>query len=120
MAAINWANVLEVAAELTTVPLALQTSILAHVNGNGVAVDVFDGEDGTDTKLARQYKAAHMGAMTAEDAGGGAGPIISETEGAISRTYANLVTSSSDLGMTKYGRAFQMMCRMHAAGAWLP
>lgn len=128
MAAINWANVLEIApdavatAALTAVPVPLQTIILKWVNGNGIATDVFDGEDGDDTKLARQYMAAHIATLLTGASGGAsvAGPIISETEGAISRSYANTVaTTSSELDRTGYGSMFKMMARINACGAWL-
>lgn len=131
MAAINWANVLEIApdaaatASLTAVPVALQTHILAHVNTNGVAPAVFDGEDGAETGRARRYMAAHMATILTSGSGGSsmvAGPIISETEGGISRSYADHVAaagSSSELDRSAYGSVFKMMARINACGAWL-
>lgn len=129
MAAIDWDAVLEVApdatatAALTAVPAPLRTIVLAHVNGNGVATDVFDGEEGEETKRARQYLAAHMATVLTSSGGGNAavaGPIISETEGSISRSYANTVAeASSELDRTAYGSTFKLMCRINACGAWL-
>jgi hypothetical protein len=131
MAAINWANVLEIAvdavstAALTATPVPLQTHILAHVNGPGIAPDVFDGEDGAETGRARRYLAAHMATVLTSGSGGAvvAGPIISETEGAMSRSYANQIAasgSSSEFDRTAYGSVFKLMCRVNACGAWLP
>jgi hypothetical protein len=123
MAAITWANVLEVAisaadiAALTAVPVAAQTAILTWVNGNGVATDVFDGEDGDDTRLARQYMAAHIATLTATKEAP-AGPLVSESEGAISRSYQGMA-ASSELERTTFGSMFRMMARINACGAWL-
>lgn len=123
MAAIEWSHVLEVvinaadAAALTAVPVPAQTAILKWVNGNGIATDVFDGEDGDDTRLARQYMAAHIATLTASrDAV--AGPVTSETEGAISRSY-QAMAASSELDRTSYGSMFKTMARTNACGAWL-
>jgi hypothetical protein len=123
MAAINWANVLEIAinaadiAALTAVPVPAQTAILKWVNGNGIAIDVFDGEAGDDTKLARQYMAAHIATLTGNK-DSVAGPIVSETEGAISRSYQALA-ASSELDRTSFGSMFKRMALINACGAWL-
>lgn len=131
MAAITWDNVLEIApdatatAALTAVPVPLQTHILAHVNGNGVAVDVFDGEAGEETGRARRYLAAHMATVLTKAGGGDAavaGPIVSETEGSISRAYANTIAesgTSSELDRSAYGSMFKLMARINAGGAWV-
>jgi hypothetical protein len=131
MAAIDWDSVLEVApdatatAALTACPLPLRVCILAHVNGYGVAVDVFDGEDGEETGRARRYLAAHMATMLMAGSGAAAvaGPIVSESEGGISRSYANVVAESgvsSELDRSAYGSVFKQMCRLNACGAWIP
>jgi hypothetical protein len=131
MAAIDWDDVLEVApdatatAALTAVPVPLRTLILAHVNGNGIDPDVFDGESGEDTARARQYLAAHMATILTSGVGGSAavaGPIVSESEGGISRSYADHIAASgntSELDRTAYGSVFKLMCRVNACGAWL-
>ncbi len=117
MAAITWDNVLEVAAELSTVSDGWQMRILALVNGNGIDPDVFDGEDGNDTGMARCLLAAHFASLAG--LANTAGPITAETEGGISRSYGSMM-SGSMLGETSYGRQFQLLARMNAAGAWLP
>lgn len=131
MSAIDWDDVLEIApdatatAALTACPSPLRTHILAHVNGYGVDPDVFDGEDGEETGRARRYMAAHMSTILTSGAGGAsavAGPIISETEGSISRSYADHIAASgasSELDRTAYGSIFKMMARINACGAWM-
>lgn len=112
MAAITLTDVQAVLPEITAIPAAFFT----YVNTK-ISVDVFDGEDGISTKLVRIYLAAHM--ATAFGAAGerAAGPITSESEGGISRSYS--VLSSSLLGGTEYGIKALWLMRLAGAGAWL-
>lgn len=118
---IIWTDVTNVASELTTA-VGLQAVILAHVNGKGLDPAVFDGEDGTDTKLARSLLGAHMATMFAEQTefGSTAGPISAETEGGISRQYAVLARAGVELDRTAYGRWLEVMIRVNACGAYVP
>ncbi len=115
MAAIVLADVTALFAEITAVPAV----VLAWVNGNGIAVDVFDGEDGDTTKIARCSLAAHMATLFPTATAGAAGPITSETEGGISRAYGAIALTPSELNRTPYGQQFRWLCRMNAGGAWL-
>lgn len=116
MAAIVWNDVLAVAPELSSVANAWQTRILARVNGHGIDPDVFDGEAGSDTAMARCLLAAHMAVFAG--LGNAAGPITAETEGGISRSYASSSDTSS-YSETAYGRQFSLLCKMNAGGVWL-
>lgn len=108
MAAIVWADVVLIAPALSAVADGAHFPILAFVN---TAFDpkVFGGEESPRLRLARMYLAAHYGTITnATGQGGGntAGPIISETVGGVSRSYANLVggSGSETFISTIYGR----------------
>lgn len=116
MAAIVLADVQDVCPDVSAVPAA----ILAWVNGNGVRVDVFDGEDGATTKLVRCYLAGHFATIGNVIGGAGAGPLVSISEGGMSRSYAtsSLITSSM-LGGTQYGAQAALLMRLYAGGAWL-
>ncbi len=114
MAAIVLADVQAIAADITSVPAA----ILAFVNTK-IAVDVFDGEDGESTKLVRCYLAAHWATVLATLGGAAAGAITSESEGGISRSYAQMDMSGSALGATQYGIQALFFIRLYASGAWI-
>ncbi len=111
MSAITWDDVVALAPLLSTVDEDGQDIILAYVNE---ALDVrhFGGEAGTKTRLARIYLAAHFGTMSMPGAGGSAaGPVISESAGGLSITYANMVSGSGSgsLQRTSYGAMFQFL-----------
>lgn len=128
MSAITWPNVLEIApdaaatAALSAVPVPLQTHVLAHVNGSGLDPDIFDGEAGTDTGRARRYLAAHIATvltLNINGASGASGPLASETEGDISRSYVNILAlagMTSELDRTVYGSLFKLMARVAVGG----
>lgn len=106
MAAIVWSDVTGLAAELATFPAAGQTAILGAVN-TLLNVASFDGENGPITKLARMYLAAHLAASAAL---GGTGPLISETEGSLSRGYA-IPSGHGAFATTTYGSMYWMLLR---------
>ncbi len=112
MAAIVLADVQAVAPEITAIPAL----ILSWVNGHGVAVDIFDGESGDTTKLLRCYLAAHLATLVG--AASQTGAIVSESEGGISRSYAQ-ASEPSELGATGYGVQAKLLIRLYAGGAWL-
>ena len=116
MAAITWAHVTAFAAELSTVPTAAQTDILAYVNET-LAVDHLGGEDSISAKLARIYLAAHHGTVTNNGSNGPAGPLLSQSTADLSRTYAAFSPAGSDplLDTTPYGKMFRSMVRRSTA-----
>lgn len=107
MAAIAWADVVALAAELSTVPAPAQSIVLDHVN-TAFSVAKFGGEDSPRLKLVRVLYAAHMATMLTAGGELSAGPITSETASmnSISRSYATVDVSGSDLSLTPYGRQY--------------
>ncbi len=108
MADITWDDVVLIAPELSTTDSDAQDLILAYVN-EALAEAMFKANA---LKLARINLAAHMG--TGVGLGMAAGPVISETEGGLSRTYAAPVMSS-DLASTSYGRNLAFLFRTSKA-----
>lgn len=115
---ITWRDVVGVASELASVDEEVQFNILAYVNG-ALAVDEFGGEGSAMLKLARVYLAAHMATIGPASSGAAiAGPVISESAGGLSRTYAlvgSVTTGSFD--SSSYGRAFSDLVRRSTARA---
>jgi hypothetical protein len=125
MAAITWAQVVDFASEMSDVPLAAQTAILAWVNGT-LDVELFpDGEDDAGLTLTRIYLAAHFGAGSIPGTGssGPAGQVTSESAGGLSRSYGSASPSpalaASLWGSTEYGRKAAAMIRLVAGGPWV-
>jgi hypothetical protein len=107
MASIIWSDVVAMAPELALVPgVSAQNDILAYVN---VALDVslFGGESGPKLRLARIYLAAHFGKLSSQGGVGIAGPVIAESAGGLSRSYANLtMLGAHHFGGTVYADMF--------------
>lgn len=113
--AISWSNVVAHAPELSVVSSSAKTDILAYVN-ESLAVELFDGEDGPKTKLARIYLAAHLGAGVAVSGGATAvGAVTSESAGGLARSYGQaLVVDVASFGSTSYGQAYLQLVRSSA------
>lgn len=113
MAAITWANVVSVAAELSTTDPVAQGFYLDLAN-TGINPDVFGGEEHARLRLARIYFAAHLATMDRQRGTATAGPVTREKRGGVEREYANLMTIESgggDLGQTTYGQNYQALLR---------
>jgi hypothetical protein len=120
MAFIVWSDVTAIAPELVSTAPALQIFALAEANSI-VRVDAYDGENGITTKIARIMRAAHRATLMGHaDA---AGPIIAETEGALSTQYAAPFhpagDDGDDLRETAYGRQYLGLVRRSNARAWV-
>lgn len=122
MADITWSNVTAHYAELSTVGATVQTDLLAFVNAS-IDPEMFDGESGYRTKLARINLAAHFAAPTLTSAIGPAGVVSSESADGLSISYAVMTAALGDpsmLGTTKYGQAFLSLVNTSAArGGWV-
>ena len=118
MADIAWSDVESFAADLSAVDADAQTDILAWVNDALVVAD-FGGETGPKLRLARIYLAAHSGTIVLRGGSGAAGPVVSESAGPLSRTYAAGVVSASDslLDTTSWGKMFSLLVRTSPARA---
>lgn len=98
--AIVWTDVTAAAPALSAVSSTAQTQILA-----AVALQVGPNQWGalqTDGQLAL---ARHLGAVALQPVSG-AGPVISETVGPVSRSFANLAQTSAGLESTPWGREY--------------
>jgi len=99
-------DVLDFAAELSTVPDAAWTKILAHVNQINLTSDDTD----EDRVLARIYLAAHIGKKIKPGSNtSAAGPVTSESVGGVRRSYASVIatsTANSSLQTTPYGQLY--------------
>lgn len=118
MADITWTHVTNFAAELADVATDARTDILAHVN-TCLDVATLGGEDSALVKLARIYLAAHMGTLARPASTGEvAGPVTSESAGALARSYGSIAELSSGAlyGSTEYGREFSRLVRPKVAG----
>jgi hypothetical protein len=101
VAAIAWSDVVAQAPELATTATLAQTGILAVANVR-LNLSIFDGESGPTTYLARVLYAAHLASLIRL---GVSGPLIGESAGGLSRTYAAPFLQRSKLALTGYGNA---------------
>lgn len=115
MASITWADVTNHAPQLSVLAVGAQNDILAFVN-TLLDVNVLGGEESAMVKMARIYLAAHFGTVDTQGGSGPAGPVISETAGGLSRSYAQLMNSSGFTG-SSYGDQFVGLVRMSPARA---
>lgn len=122
MSAILWTDVEGIAPELSAVPVAGQTMILAHVND--VVTEVQWGGDAASPtlKMARVYYAAHMGVTTFLGSDGPSGPLTAEKAGGLSSSYAAPAISDSLLDSSPYGKILRTLIRQNpwARGPQLP
>lgn len=110
-APITWPDVLLIAAELDGLSEATRAAILAYVN-TALNENAFKP---AAFKLARMYLAAHLGELSATDGELVGGPVTSETEGGISKTYATAATTSVALDNTSYGAVYQQLVKTSRA-----
>ncbi len=109
MSAIVWADVVAVSSPLAATVLAVQTDLLTLVNtGFGAFPQIFDGEDGIKTRLARIYVAAHFASLPGAGEQRPAGPVTSQTRGGLSQSYQALSAGSRNdtWNDTQWGRRY--------------
>ena len=118
MAAVTWADVVALAPapELAEVEVAAQDHILAYVH-EVLSVSLLGGEESARLRRARVLLAAHMATMTGGEGGAViAGPVLSESTGSISRSYANLIGAAGrDFSGSSYGDEYVRLVRHSAA-----
>lgn len=117
MAIIAWSDVTARAPELAAVSAEAQTDYITMAN-DFVNVNMFDGEDGPRTKSARIYVAAHFATLDRLRGNPIAGPVIAESRGGLSRSYANLTQmslASGLFGQTTYGQNYATLVRTSRA-----
>lgn len=113
MAAIDWDDVTAWAPEMSGVAADAQTVILAYVNALSYDSTIALAEAAT---LAKILMAAHLGSSSL--GANSAGPVISESEGGLSRSYAMIATSTG-LGRTSYGQELKALLRRHCGGPFV-
>lgn len=101
---ITWGDVLGTAPELSTISELGQKSILQYVNQFD-----YSSIGGTPEEIyyLRVLLAAHFGSVTKRAGSGAAGPVISETAGALRRAYGMIPLSKlsfAGLNATMYGQ----------------
>ena len=101
---ITWSNVVAIAPELASVPLATQTAILSAVEAQ-----LAPSQWGARYDLACTYLAAHLGSASIAGGQGAAGPVTSETVGSVSRSYAAPAATTANTGSTSYGREYERL-----------
>lgn len=110
MTAILWSDVVAVSSPLSATVLSLQTDILELVNvGFAGLPEVFDGEDGIKTRMARIYIACHFASLPGAGEQRAGGPVVSESRGGLSRSYANLSSmahGNNTWSDTQWGRRY--------------
>lgn len=116
MSAIAWSDVtgtFPTDTLLVNLPVPAQTDILSYVNT--VLSVAFFGGDGIKLRLARLYFAAHMGFTEALRGAAGTitGPLIQETSGGLSRSYATGIAGirATSHASTGYGQLFDDLVR---------
>lgn len=103
MVDIEMEDVLDFAAELSTVSANAWERILAFVNQ--ITLTTLDSDE--DRALARIYLAAHLAKSTQGGSSLAAGPITSESVGGVRRSYGFVAASSSSaLTTTRYGQMY--------------
>lgn len=108
MASIDWTDVTGIAAELSTVSVEGQTTILDYVN-EALDPDNFGGEDSAELKLARIYLAAHHGTISKRKGNTAA---AAKKVGPLSLSY---FAASESMQQTSYGRDFAKMVKKTVA-----
>lgn len=116
VSAIEWSDVVGFASEMSSVAEEVQDYVLAYVN-DALDPDQFGGTASPKFRMARLFLAAHIGSGARPGTDGSVvGPVIAESAGGLSRTYANVVSSAmADLEATTYGQQFQAMIRRSPA-----
>jgi len=108
--AITWPDVVNFDSVLANVDPGAHLRILEHVNTT-LKVSEFGGEDCPKLRLARIYLAAHYGTLTMRG-GSKAGPLVSQTVGPISRSYAQVMAVGGSLfTTTSWGQAYLQLVR---------
>lgn len=113
---VTWDDVVMVDPTLATgIPDAYKALILAFVNS--LNPDMFKGPSSPTFKLARVFLACHFAQFPrASKTGGNRGPVISQSEGDVSQSFAvaTMMTTSA-LGSTEGGRYYQLLVQASPA-----
>lgn len=125
MADITWTDVTDLASELENWPdnavdaasrTRIRDLLLSYVN-DAHLVSVFDGEEGSKTKLVRMLLAAHAATMLTRASSNEAGVVQSEALGPQSKSYAAISSALTPEGLqaTQYGIQYVFMIQTSSA-----
>lgn len=117
MAPIAWSDVVAFSSPLASVDVTQQGILLAWVNKR--FAEVFDGEDGVSTKLARIWAVAHFASLPGSGDQRPAGPVVSQSRGGLSQSYASPPGNGADpnWSATQWGQRLATMLQGSKA-AW--
>lgn len=121
MAAITADDLIAYSAAMAAMDPVVMADILNLVNlGFPALPEIFDGEDGYKTRIARIYIALHFASLPGAGEQRAGGAVTSESRGGLSRSYAAPPTSSGDseFNDTQWGRRYLLLLRGSKAG-WL-
>jgi hypothetical protein len=109
MAAIVWSDVTAYVSALSTIDPVQQADLLAMANKSFVAI--FDGEDGTKTRMARIYYVAHFASQPGSGDQRAGGAVIGQTRGGLSQQYAPPPGGGADpmWATTQWGQRLELM-----------
>lgn len=99
---IAWNDVVNIAPELLTLPVGAQNAILAQVYEE-LNPEVWCSK----LDLGAVWLAAHL--ATISKRGGAGGPVMSQTVGQVSQSYATTMSALSLLGATAYGQEYERL-----------
>lgn len=118
MAPVTWSDVTNFVSTLSTVAIGQQTDLLRMANET-LNTDLFDGEDGIDTKLARIYLVAHFASLPGAGSTAPAGPLIGMSRGKLSQQFQGLPQSGANTWLlTQWGRRFWELLSA-STGPWM-
>lgn len=121
MAAITADDLIAYSSALSAMDPIVLADILALVNTGFPALpQVFDGEDGQKTRMARIYIALHFASLPGAGEQRAGGAVTSESRGGLSRSYAAPPTTSGDseFNDTQWGRRYLILLRGSRA-SWI-
>jgi hypothetical protein len=105
-----WADVVNVAPDLSSLTVAQQNAVLFDVD-----TQLAETKLGTRYFQACRYLAAHLGTLVKRGATGAGGVVSSESVGAVSVSYSVPSSSSDDgLGATVWGMQYKRIIRLSA------
>ena len=112
---ITWGNVVGFAPELATLAAETQDLVVALANEAFPNASMFGA---AQLRMLRLNLAAHFGTLEKRRGSGVAGPLVSESVGGVSRSYAQQIGTSRVFVGSSYGDAATQILAM--SGARLP
>lgn len=109
---IEWLDVLDIAPELSTLPVSAQDALIADAY-----LLLSEGVNGDRLDTCAKYLCAHMATLNKRKGLGGA--ITGQSVGQVSRQFASPATAWLSLADTGYGNTLLMLFRTNAAARWV-